>query len=97
MKNRIVDINGKPIQGQPKPPEPRNLPELIEEARRLYEKRDERKAFHKLCDAMLMCGQGVARNMNDAQLLLQEVKALRENLVTLGEQMVVLEGKVTPK
>ena len=89
---RILDPNGQPIKGPPlpKPPEPRNLPELVEEARRLYEKRDERKAFHKLCDAMLMCSQGVARNMNDSQLLLQQVRGLHEMVDALGQ-------KITPK
>lgn len=88
---RILGPNGQPIKpASAKPPEPTNFPELVEEARRLYEKRDERKAFHKLCDAMLMCGQGVARNMNDAQLLLQEIRALNERLEAFN-------AKITPK
>lgn len=92
-RNRIVGLNGEPI-GNPEPPKlpepPRNLPELVEEARRLYEKRDERKAFHKLCDAVLFCSQGVARNMNDAGMLLQQIRGLQEQINALGE-------KITPK
>lgn len=88
---RILGPNGQPLKNSaPTPPKPRNFPELVEEARRLYEKRDEREAFHKLCDAMLMCGQGVARNMNDSQLLLQEVRALNERLEAFN-------AKITPK
>jgi hypothetical protein len=76
--NRIVGLNGQPLSSPP--PEPRNLPEMIEEARTLYENAEKRKAFHRLCDAMIMLSQGVAQNMNDAALLVKKVGELHEKI-----------------
>ena len=77
-RNRIVGLNGKPVSAPP--PEPRNLPEMIEEARTLYEGAEKRKAFHTLCNAMIMLSQGVARNMNDAALLVKKVGELNDKI-----------------
>ncbi|MCI0417992.1 MAG: hypothetical protein L0312_02020 [Acidobacteria bacterium] len=77
-KNRIIGLNGQPISAPP--PEPRNLPEMIEEARSFYENAEKRKAFHRLCDAMLMLSDGVARNMRDAAMLLNELRKINERI-----------------
>lgn len=76
--NRIVGLNGQPISAPP--PQPRNVPEMIEEARTLYEGAEKRKAFHRLCDAMIMLSQGVARNMQDAAALVNEVRKINERI-----------------
>lgn len=79
MSNRIIGLNGQPVPPTP-PPGPKNLPDLIEEARTLYENAEKRRAFHKLCDAMLMLSQGVARNMHDASLLVNELRKINERI-----------------
>ena len=76
--NRIIGLNGQPISAPP--PEARNLPEMVEEARNFYENAEKRKAFHRLCDAMLMLSDGVARNMRDAALLVQKVGELNDKI-----------------
>jgi len=75
MTNRIIGLNGKP-----EPEKRQSLPEMIEEARTLYENAEKRQAFHKLCNAMLMLSQGVARNMHDASLLVKELQKLNERI-----------------
>lgn len=75
-RNRIVDLNGKPLPESSKP----NLPEMVEAARLLYDGSEKRKAFHTLCDAMLILSQGVARNMHDASLLVSEVQKLNQRI-----------------
>lgn len=75
MSNRIVDLNGKPLP-ESKP----NLPEMVEAARLLYDTSEKRKAFHKLCDAMLILSQGVARNMHDCSMIVKELQKLNARI-----------------
>ena len=79
MNNRIVTLNGEAAE-DPKPP---NVREMIEAARLLYDKGDanqKRVAFHRLCDAMHLLSQGVARGFRDNEKRDAEIKYLKERV-----------------
>lgn len=79
MSNRIVTPSGEPAA--PKPP---NVREMIEEARFLYDRVEDgvsqRRAFHKLCDAMHLISQGIARSFHDNERRDAEMKEIRERI-----------------
>lgn len=79
MSNRIIGINGEPA-GEPKAP---NVRDMIESARLLYDKGDtnqKRVAFHRLCDAMHLLSQGVARGFRDNEKRDADIKLLKERI-----------------